>query len=79
MGRLFLESTGGGRERERHQTPCLRVSGDVFAALTVVEVEPVEVHPLHQVAEPLGLKGGQTRVADLPVKKKRRRKRNFNE
>lgn len=34
--------------------------------LTVVEVEAVEVHPLHQVAEPLGLEGGQTGVADLP-------------
>jgi len=34
--------------------------------LTVLEVEPVEVHPLHQVAERLRLKGGQSGVADLP-------------
>lgn len=35
--------------------------------LTVLEIEAVEVHPLHQVAQCLGLKGGEPRVADLPA------------
>ena len=35
-------------------------------AVTVVKVEAVEVGSLHQVPEGLRLKGGQTRVADLP-------------
>lgn len=37
-------------------------------ALTVLEVEAVEVHALHQVAQGLGLKGGEPRVADLPAR-----------
>lgn len=41
-------------------------------ALTIVKVEAVEVHPLHQVAEALGLKRGQARVADLPVGRRTR-------
>lgn len=36
------------------------------AGLTVLKVEPVEVHSFNQVAEGFGLKGGQSRVADLP-------------
>lgn len=40
--------------------------------LTIVKVEAVEVHPLHQVAEALGLKRGQARVADLPVRRSTR-------
>lgn len=37
-------------------------------ALTVLEVEAVEVHALHQVAQRFGLEGGEPRVADLPAK-----------
>lgn len=75
MGLLFLERTekGGGTG----QLLCLGVSTQLHAdcgrrTLTIVKVEAVEVHPLHQVAEALGLKRGQARVADLPVGRRTR-------
>lgn len=36
--------------------------------LTIVKVEPVEVHPLHQVPQTFRLKRGQSGVTDLPEK-----------
>lgn len=81
MGLLFLESTERGEESEEKGQRCISArehgafqtagselaSGGGGGALTIVKVEAVEVHPLHQVAEALGLKRGQARVADLPV------------
>lgn len=57
------------------RTRCTQTAGGEFSsgsALTIVKVEAVEVHPLHQVAEALGLKRGQARVADLPVGRRTR-------
>ena len=34
---------------------------------TIVEVELVEVHSLHQVSQSFGLKGSESRVTDSPV------------
>lgn len=45
-----------------------------FNALTVIEVESVEVHALHQVAKGLWLKWGQTRITDFTGQKQ---KKNF--
>jgi len=36
-------------------------------SLTIVKVKSMEIHALHQIPQPLGLKRGKTRVADLPV------------
>ena len=40
--------------------------------LTVLKVESVEIHSLHQVAERLRLKGGQSRIADLTEEERER-------
>lgn len=57
---------------ERGQLLCLskNAGGELGSGgdgLTIVKVEAVEVHPLHQVAEAFRFKRGQARVADLPV------------
>lgn len=39
---------------------------DQVLFLTVLEVEPVEVHSLHQVSQSLRLEGRQSGVADFP-------------
>lgn len=46
------------------------VNLNTSVSLTVLEVEPVEIHPLHQVAERLGLERGQSGVADLTEEEK---------
>ena len=42
-------------------------SNHALEGLTVVKVEPVEVHPFHQVSQSLRLKRGQPGVTDLPA------------
>lgn len=37
----------------------------MLSALTIVKVESVEVHALHQVPQGLGFKRGQTRITDF--------------
>ncbi len=75
MGLLFLERTdgrGGSDFRTKHlnlPTSPIRNSNNSFnRSLTIVKVKSMEVHSLHKITQPLRLKRGQTRVADLPVK-----------
>lgn len=58
---------GAGLDRERMGRAQAVQVAQAGRVLTVLEVEAVEVHPLHQVAQCLGLKGGEPRVADLPA------------
>lgn len=47
---------------------CMQIVSDGFnGGLTIVKVKSVEVHPLHQITQPLRLKRGQARVTNLPV------------
>lgn len=75
MGLLFLERTDG-REGSEFRTKQLNLLNQLIQrgnknefgySLTIVKVKSVEVHPLHQIPQPLRLERGQTRIADLPV------------
>lgn len=45
----------------------VKTNTDTKKQLTVLEVELVKVHALHQVSQRFGLKRGQSRVTDSPV------------
>lgn len=63
-GQDGLGWAGQGEDGQGRQDGQVAQAGRL---LTVLEVEAVEVHPLHQVAQCLRFKGGEPRVADLPA------------
>lgn len=75
-GLLFLLNTAGGQEcTGRSIKPRVLMGTEQPAEseqqLTVLKVELVEVHALHQVSQRLGLKRGQPGVTDSPVTQNR--------
>lgn len=74
MGLLFLAKTAKASEDEVFQRKeKLRAERCFRVDLTVLKVEPVEVHPLYQVAQRLRLERSQSRVADLAGEERGRR------
>lgn len=74
-GLLFLLNTGAGIKKTEQLSvgsKIRRTNTENKTQLTVLEVELVKVHPLHQVSQRFGLKRGQAGVADSPGTEKRR-------